>query len=92
VNVHGAGDGAHRTGADPIVLDGFEGLLAEPRMGRETEIIVRRKVDYRAMVDGRVRFLFVFQNAEIAEELLLAQRVELFSKVGERVGTHSRRV
>ena len=52
VNRHGAGDRAHRAGADAELLERGERFLLEPRMRRQPEVVVRREVDDLAAVDA----------------------------------------
>ena len=88
VHLHGAGDGAHRAGADAELLDRFERLLPQPRVRRQTEIVVRREIDDRAVVERGVGLLLVVEHAQVPIEVLLLERVELVAEVGERVLTH----
>jgi hypothetical protein len=39
-----------------------------------------------------MRLLLVIEDAELTEEFLLAERIEFFAEVGERIGAHSRPV
>ena len=89
VDVHGAGDRPHRAGADAVVLDRLQRRGAQFRMSRQAQIVVRRKVHDRPVVDSCVCFLFILENAQIPVELLFLQRVEFLSEVGERVMAHS---
>ena len=77
VDVHGAGDGAHRARADAELRDRLERLLAQLRVRRQAEVVVRREVDDLAVVEGASVALFAFENAEMAVEPLLLERVEL---------------
>ena len=88
VHRHRAGDGAHRAGADAELLDRFERLLPQPRVRREPEIVVRREIDDRAMVERGVGLLLVVEHAQVPIEVLLLERVELVAQKGKRVLTH----
>jgi hypothetical protein len=92
VDGHGAGDGSNRPGARTEPLDGLDGFLPKPGMGRQAEIIVRRKVDYCAAVEARFRLLALFENAELAIELLLFQGGELVAQKCQRIRAHARQV
>ena len=59
-------------------------------MRRQSEVVVRREVDDRSMVERRVRLLFVVEDAEAAVEILLLERLELVAQVGQRIGAHPR--
>jgi len=61
-------------------------------MRGQAQVVVRREVDDRLVVDGGMRLLLVVQDPELTEELLFAERVQFLSQVGERVVAHSRRV
>ena len=69
----------------PNACDRLERLCAQPRVRREPEVVVRREVDDRLVVDGGVRLLLVLEDAQLAVEVLFLQRVELLAEVGERV-------
>jgi hypothetical protein len=92
VDFHRSGDGADRARADAEPFDGLERGLPQARMRRQTEIVVRRQIDHGLVVDGRMRLLLVVENAELAEELLLAQRVEFLPQISQRISAHSRPV
>ena len=51
VDLHRAGDRAHRAGADAELLQRRERSLLQPGMGRQPEVVVRREVDDLAAVD-----------------------------------------
>ena len=73
----------------PKSLDRLERALTQPRMGRQAEVVVRREVDDRLVIDRGVRFLLVVENPQLAIQLLLLQGVELGSEIGERIEAHS---
>ena len=77
VDVHRAGDRAHRSRADAVAVDRLERALAQPRMRRQPEVVVRREVDDLPVVDRRLRLLLVVEDAEMAVEALRFERVEL---------------
>ena len=63
-------------------------VCAQPRMRRQAEVVVRRQIDDRAVVERGVRLLLVVEDAQVPIEVLLLERVELVAQVGERVLTH----
>ena len=65
--------------------------LAEPRVRRQPEVVVRREVDHIAVVDGRPRFLLVFENAQLPVEPLRLERREFGRQVGQRIAAHEPR-
>ena len=77
---------------DPVPTPNFSiassAALAQPRMRRQTEIVVRRQVDDRTVVEGGVRLLLVVENAQVAVEVLFFQGIELFAQVGKRICAH----
>ena len=73
----------------PNVCDRLERLLPQPRMRRQTEIVVRREIDDRLVVERGVRLLLVVEDAQPAVEVLLLERVELVAQVGERIADAS---
>ena len=52
VHFHGSRDGADRARADAELLDRFERRLLQLRMRRQAEIVVRRQVDDRLVIEG----------------------------------------
>ena len=50
--------------------------LAQPRMRRQAEIVVRGEVDDRAAVEGRVRALLVLEHPQVAVDALRLERVD----------------
>ena len=67
----------------------LERARAQPRMRRQPEVVVRREIDDRSVVERRVRPLFVFENAKAPVEVLLLQRVELVTQVRKRIAAHA---
>jgi hypothetical protein len=57
-------------------------------MGRESEVVVRGKIDDRGVIERRRRLLFAFEDPEPSVETLRLDRVELGSEVPERVAAH----
>ena len=57
-------------------------------MRRQSEVIVRGKVDDLPMVDRRRGFLAILENAQVSIEPLLFQRVELSGEISEGIETH----
>ena len=68
-----------RTEPDPTPRSRVAGerRLAQPRMRRQAEVVIRREVDDLAMIERRLRLLLAFENAQVAVEPLLLERVEL---------------
>ena len=73
VQLHRAGDGAHRARAGAVLAHGVERRLAQLRMRRQAEIVVRREIDDRLVIEGRVRALLALEDAQLAIEALLLQ-------------------
>jgi hypothetical protein len=88
VDGHGARNGPHRARADAEPLDGLERPRAQLRVSGQPEVVVRRKVDDRTVVEGRVSLLRLLEDAQAAKEVLLPQAVDLLPQVGKRVCTH----
>ena len=55
------------------------------RWRRQPEVVVRRKVDDRTVVDGGVGALVALEHAQTPEQSLRLERVELQTEVGERI-------
>jgi hypothetical protein len=62
------------------LLNRRERLLFQPRMRRQSQVIVRRQIDDPAAIDRRVRGLPVVEHPQAPVEPLSFERVEL---VGE---------
>ena len=58
----------------PYLLDRFERRLLQLRMRRQPEIVVRRQIDDRLVIEGRVRLGLAVEHAQLAIEALLLQR------------------
>ena len=89
VDLHRARDGSHRAGADAERREGIERAVAQSWMRREPEIVVRRQIDDRAVVDRCMRRLLAVEHAQRAEESLIAKGVQLTVEVCERIRAHS---
>ena len=90
VHLHRAGDRAHRARADAVLADGVERGLAQLRVRGEAEIVVRRQVDHRLVVERRVRRGLAFEDAQLAVEALLLQVVEFDGKKRKRIWSHGK--
>ena len=66
VDLHRAGDRPHGAGADAESLERLERRVAQPRMCRQTQIVVRRQVDDRPVVERRVSLLLVLEDPQAA--------------------------
>ena len=92
VDRHGAGDRADRAGADAEPPRRVERRLAQPRMRRQAEIVVRREVDDLAVVEVR-RWLSARRRGRAgAGRGPAASACRVRGEKGERVGTHKRPV
>ena len=78
----------HGAGADSESFERLGGSRLQPRVRRQPEIVVRREVHDRPVVERGVSLLLVLEDSEPAIEILLFQRVELVSKVAKRIGAH----
>ncbi len=76
VHGHGSRDGANRARADAVLLHGVEGRLDELRMRREAEIVVRRQVDHRLVVEGGVGLRLAVEDTQLPIQALLLQRLQ----------------
>ena len=72
----GSGDRADRTRADTECPRRLHRALTQFRMRRQTQVVVRREIDDRAMVEGRVGLLFTVEDAQATVQSLCLQRVE----------------
>ena len=75
MDLHGAGDGAHRARADPVLARRFEGGLAQLGMGGQAEVIVRSEIDNLLAVEGAHRRLLVIKHAQFEVGALLLEVV-----------------
>ena len=91
VDVHGAGDRAHRAGPDAEPPDRVEGPFAQPRVRRQPEVVVRGEIDDLTMIERRLVALLAFEDTELAVQALLLERVELAPEIVQRIAArHSR--
>jgi hypothetical protein len=58
-------------------------------MLRQTEVVFRREIDDRSVVDARVGFLFTLEDTKMAVEALGLQRLEFVGEVAERIGAQA---
>ena len=86
VDRHGAGDGAHRAGADAVLLRGFERGFAQLGVSGQSEIVVGGEVDDLLAVEGADRRLLVLEHAQLEVGAILLQVVELVGEKRERIG------
>jgi hypothetical protein len=85
---HGAGDGADRARADAERLDRLARPLAQQRVRRQAEVVVRRQVDHRSVIEFRARLLLAVEHTQSAEESLFAKRRELTVEKAQGVERH----
>src|SRR4029453_668290 len=85
---HRARDGPHGPGSGAELADRRERTVNQMRMRRESQIIVRRKIDDLSAVEGAGCLLAPLKDAQRAVQPLLPQGVEFGIKEGERIGTH----
>ena len=57
----------------PKRADRFERALAQLGMGGQAEIVVRREVDDRFVIDRRVGLLLAIENPQVAVKLLFLE-------------------
>ena len=88
VHFHRARDRPHRSGPDTEAPDRFERALAQLGMGRQAEIVVRRQVDYRCVIERRVGLLLAIENPQVTVKILFLEAIELLAEVGQWVGAH----
>ena len=86
VDLHGAGDGAHRARADAVLLGGIQRSFAQLGMRGQPQIIVGGKVDDLLTVEGADRRLLVVENAQPEISALLLEFVQLVGEKRERIG------
>ena len=86
VDLHGAGDGAHRARSDAVFTRGFERGFAQLGMRGQAEIIVGGEVDDLLAVEGADRGLLVVEHAQLEVRAFGLEFVELVGEIGERVG------
>ena len=89
VDLHGAGDGAHRARADAVLLGGFQRGFAQLGMGGQPEVVVGGEIDDPLAVEGAHRRLLVVEHAQLEIGAFLLEVVQLIGEVGERIGAGS---
>src|SRR6185503_5713074 len=77
------GSGSHAERARRL-----ERRLAQLRMRRQTEVVVRGEVDDGALVEGGVSFLLTVEHPQAAVQALRLEGVELLREIAKRVGAH----
>ena len=92
MDLHGAGDGADRSRANPIIADGLDGRFAQLGVIAEAKVVVGGEIDDQPSVVGADRGLRIVKHAQAEVRAFLLQLVELGGKVlelgarGERSG------
>ena len=86
VEVHGPGNRAHRAGSDAEAASGLQRSLAQPWMRRQPEVVVRREIDDRLVVERRPRALLLVEDAQAAIESLLLEAVQIVGQKLQRIG------
>jgi len=86
VDLHGAGDRSHRTGADTVLASSFQSHFPQLGMRGEAEIIVGGEIDDFLAVEAADGGLLVFEHAQAEVGAFGLEIVELVGQVGERVG------
>ena len=76
MDVHGAGDRAHRPGTDAQRADRLQRLLTQARVRRQSKIVVGGEIDDLAMIERALMALLAFEDPELAVETLLLEAVE----------------
>jgi hypothetical protein len=85
VDAHRAGDRPHRSRAHTVALQRMHRPFAQPRMRRETQVVVRGEVDDRPAVEGRVGALLVLEHPRVAVDALYLQCVDFRRQVPQRI-------
>ena len=85
VNLHSAGDGAHRARADAVLLRRFQRGFAQFGMGGQSEVVVGCEVDDLLAVEGAHGRLLIIEHAQLEVGALLLEFVQLIGKEGKRV-------
>jgi hypothetical protein len=80
VDVHGPGDRPDRAGTGAEAADGVERPLAQLRVRGQPEVVVRGKIDDLPVIERRRVALLALENAELAEQPELSQRVKFRSR------------
>ena len=86
VDLHRAGDGAHRARSHAEFARRLQRRLAQLGMRGQPQIIVRGQVDDFLAVERADRRLLVVEHAQLEVRALGLEFVELVGEIGERVG------
>jgi len=81
MDFHGAGNGAHRARANPVLARSFECCFAQLGMRGQAEIIVGSKIDYFLAVESAQRCLLIVKHAKPEMRAFGLEIVELVGKV-----------
>ena len=85
MQAHGAGDGAHGSGAGSVPLDGLDCRPTELGMGVEPEVVVRGERDHLAAVNDAPAALLALDDAQSAVEALGLELLDLALEECERI-------
>ena len=77
MDLHGAGDGAHRARSHAVLARGLERRLAQLGMRGQAEVIVRGEVDDLLAVEGADGGLLVLEHAQFEVRAFGFEFVEL---------------
>ncbi len=91
VQVERAGDRPHRSGADAVAAYRFDGGVPQPWMCRQAQVVVRRQVHHRAMVDGGLCLLLAREHPQGPVQALFLDGLELFRQIAKGIGAHGTR-
>jgi len=83
VDLHGAGNGAHRSRTYAVFARGLERCFAQLGMRGQAKIIIGRKIDDLLAIKGAHRFLLVFQHAQLEVGPFVFEFVELVGEIRE---------
>ena len=86
VDLHGAGNGAHRARADAVLARRLQRGFAQLGVRRQPEIVVRREIDDLLAVEGAHRRLLVVEHAQLEVGALLLEVIQLVGEERERIG------
>ncbi len=77
--------------ADAEASDGLERALAQPRMRRQAQVVVRGEVDDLAVVERGRGALFPFEHSKVPEQPLLPELLDFSRQECEGIGAHAHR-
>ena len=83
MDLHGAGNGAHRARAHTVFARSLKRRLAQLGMRGQPKIIIGGEIDDLLAVEGAHRLLFVFEDAQLEVGAFILQLVELVGEIGE---------